>query len=82
MSWTQDAQESKSGTSDKKAGDPVQACAERASVEAVLDVEEPVVLQPRVEVTEPPAIESSVSTEPEPASIESSVYVELPKEED
>jgi hypothetical protein len=76
MSWTEDAQKSKSGTSDKKAGDPAQSCPEHAMVEAVLDIDEPVELQPRLEVPVPPAIESKVATEPKPAAIESKVATE------
>jgi hypothetical protein len=82
MSWTEDAQKSQSGTSDKKAGDPVQGCAERASMEAMLDYDEPVELQAGVYVSVPPELESKIATEPAPASLESSVYVEPPEEED
>ncbi|HYS11198.1 MAG TPA: hypothetical protein VEP66_20855 [Myxococcales bacterium] len=78
MTWSSDAQKSKSGTGDRKAGDPVQPCGEHVSVEAVLDFDEPVALESKVQSDEPPALESQILADPETPPLEPSLRVEPP----
>lgn len=64
MSWSDDAQSSKSGTSSKTAGDPVVPCVEQALVEPVIDFNEPTDVSPVLEAPGQSAVKPLVTVEP------------------
>jgi hypothetical protein len=64
MSWSDDAQSSKSGTSSKTAGDPVVPCVEQALLEPLIDFNEPSEVAPVLEAPEQSAVRPLVSVEP------------------